>query len=114
MRIASLFVIVFAALGFTLFANANSGCCVIAQHGSPAATSASEKLTTLHIDGMTCGACATAVKQVLKNVDGVKEARVSYEDKSAVVTYDAAQVTPERIAHAVTETLPTYKATVVK
>ena len=63
---------------------------------------------------MTCGACATAVKQVLRKVDGVKNARVSLEEKNAVVTYDAAKVTPEKLANAVTKALPTYKATVVK
>ena len=71
-------------------------------------------LAILHIDGMTCGSCATAVKQVLKKVDGVKDARVSYEEKKAVVTYDAAKVTAERIAGTVSEKLPTYKATVMK
>ncbi|MHB9001992.1 MAG: cation transporter, partial [Thermoanaerobaculia bacterium] len=101
-------------IGVTLFANANSACCPMAQHSSPVAASASEKVTTLHIEGMTCGACATAVKQVLKKVDGVTGARVSYEEKSALVTYDAAKVTPEKIARAITERLPTYKATVVK
>jgi copper chaperone CopZ len=101
-------VIVAAALAVTLFANAGSGCCAIPWHGSPAAANAVDKVTTLHVDGMTCGACATAVKQVLKKVEGVKEARVSYEEKSAVVTYDAAKVTPEKIAHAITEKLPTY------
>ncbi|PYQ56906.1 MAG: mercuric transport protein periplasmic component [Acidobacteria bacterium] len=68
----------------------------------------------LHIDGMTCGSCATAVRQVLRKVDGVKDARVSYQQKQGVVTYDPTKVTPEKIAHAVTEKLPTYKATVVK
>jgi len=71
-------------------------------------------LAILHIDGMTCGACATAVKHVLKRVDGVTNARVSYEEKKAVVTYDAAKVTPEKIARTVSEKLPTYKATVAK
>ena len=68
----------------------------------------------LHIDGMTCGSCATAVRQVLRKVDGVKDAHVSYQQKQGVVTYDPTKVTPEKIAHAVTEKLPTYKATVVK
>ena len=72
------------------------------------------KVTTLHIEGMTCGSCAAAVRHVLRKVDGVKDARVSYEQKQGVVTYDAIKVTPEKIARAVEEKLPTYKATVVK
>ena len=71
-------------------------------------------LAIFHIEGMTCGSCATAVKQVIKKVDGVKDARVSYAEKRAVVTYDPEKVTPEKIAHAVSEKLPTYKATVEK
>ena len=114
MRMTPLLVIVLAAAGFTLFANADSGCCAIARPRSPAAPSVSGRVTTLHIEGMTCGACATAVKQVLRKVDGVKDARVSLEEKSAVVTYDAAKVTPEKIARAVEDSLPTYRATVVK
>jgi len=72
------------------------------------------KVILLHIEGMTCGSCATAVRRVLRKVDGVKDARVSYQQKQGVVTYDPTKVTPEKIAHAVTEKLPTYKATVVK
>ena len=71
-------------------------------------------LTILHIDGMSCGACATAVKQVLKKVDGVKEARVSYEEKKAVVACDPNKITAEKIAHTISQKLPTYKASVVK
>jgi len=105
-------VIVLAALAVTIFASGGSGCCFI-PHAS-AATVERPAVTTFHIEGMTCGACATAVKQVLKKVDGVKEVRVSYEEKKAVVTYDAVKVTPEKIARTVSEKLPTYKATVVK
>ena len=113
-KIVSLFIIIAAALAITVFANAGSGCCLISQQRTPLATAAPEKVTTLHVEGMTCGACATALKQVLKSTDGVRDARVSYEEKSAVVTYDSAKVTPEKIVRAISEKLPTYKATVVK
>ena len=71
-------------------------------------------VAVLHIDGMSCGSCATAVKRVITKVDGVKDARVSYAEKKAVVTYDPAKVPPQKIATAVSEKLPTYKATVEK
>ncbi len=64
------------------------------------------------IEGMTCGACATSVKIVLGKIEGVSAARVSHEEKSAVVTYDPAKVTPQQLADTVNEKLP-YKATVV-
>jgi hypothetical protein len=44
----------------------------------------------------------------------VKDARVSYEQKQGVVTYDPTRVTSEKIARTIEEKLPAYKATVVK
>lgn len=67
--------------------------------------------TTLHIEGMTCGSCATAVKLVLQKTPGVTASKVSYEEKQAVVTYDPAKTTPAKIAAAVAGAL-TYKVTV--
>src|SRR4029079_1033478 len=75
------------------------------------AASAAAATTTLHIEGMTCAGCETAVKMVLKKTPGVTNSEVSYEDKRAVVTYDAAKTTPEQIAKAVADAL-SYKVTV--
>lgn len=108
----AILIVMVALLSVTLFASAGAGWCVIPQ--AKAASSAAATATTLHVEGMTCGSCATAVKHVLKKVDGVKDARVSYEEKQAVVTYDANKVTPEQIARAVGEKLAGYKATVAK
>jgi copper chaperone CopZ len=77
-----------------------------------AAVSAAEstlKTTTIQVRGMTCGSCAAAVTHVLKQVDGVREAHVSYEKGEAVVSYDPAQITPEAIAHSAEQKLPGYK-----
>ena len=71
---------------------------------------AASSTTTLHIEGMTCGGCATAVKLVLQKTLGVTSARVSYEDKRAVVLYDATKNTPAKIAAAVADAL-SYKVT---
>lgn len=54
------------------------------------------------------------MKRVLTKVNGVKSATVSFEKKNAVVTYDPSKVTAQKIASAVEEKLPTYKAKVVK
>lgn len=102
-----------AALAVTTYAGAGAACGVTPQP-SAASSDATEKVATLHIEGMTCGSCATAVRRVLTRVEGVKAATVSYESKSAVVTYEPAKVSPETIARAVEEKLPTYKATVVE
>lgn len=72
---------------------------------------AANATTTLHIEGMTCAGCETAVKMVLKKTAGVVSSEVSYEDKRAVVTYDPAKTTPEKIAKAVADAL-SYKVTV--
>jgi copper chaperone CopZ len=66
---------------------------------------------TLHIEGMTCAGCETAVKLVLKKTPGVTSATVSYEEKRAVVTYDPAKTTPQKIATAVADAL-SYTVTV--
>ena len=47
-----------------------------------------EKTITFKVDGMYCSACPAIVKKVLTNVDGVKDATVSYNNKTAVVTFE--------------------------
>jgi mercuric ion binding protein len=86
-------------------------CCLT--HGTAAAvTSQKTTITTnLHIEGMTCGSCATAVKLVLKKTAGVVGSTVSYEEKRAVVTYDPSKTTPAKVAEAVASAL-SYKVNV--
>ncbi|MGH7459196.1 MAG: heavy-metal-associated domain-containing protein [Longimicrobiaceae bacterium] len=59
----------------------------------------------LQVEGMTCGGCALSTRIVLKRLDGVKEAEVSYEQKRAIVTYDPDKVTPERMIAALKDKL---------
>lgn len=49
----------------------------------------------LTLGKLTCASCAFAIQAALRKVDGVKEAKVSYRDKRAVVDYDSARVKPE-------------------
>ncbi len=70
-------------------------------------------VATLQIDGMTCGACATSAKIVLKKQSGVKSADVSYQTKTAVVKYDPAVTSAKKLAAAVESSLP-YKARVLE
>ena len=44
---------------------------------------------TMKIEGMMCPHCEAAVKKALEALDGVKEAAVSHEAGSAVVTLSA-------------------------
>lgn len=73
----------------------------------------STSTTVLYVEGMTCLACATSVKIVLKMIDGVIGATVSYEKKRAVVEYDPAPVSPAKLVSAIEVKLP-YKARVIE
>ena len=49
---------------------------------------AGEKTVTLAVQNIYCSACPITVKSSLEAVPGVAKAVVSYEDKTAVVTFD--------------------------
>jgi len=68
-----------------------------ADDDSPTATS------TFDIEGMTCGGCEAGVKLKVKKLDGVTSVEASYDDGTAVVTYDPEKVTPEQIIAAIGE-----------
>lgn len=71
---------------------------------APAAAQAPATATVvLHVDGMHCATCPITVRTVLRRLDGVSDAIVSTESKTARVTYDPARVTPARLAQAVTD-----------
>lgn len=76
---------------------------------SAAVPAVEPRRVTLSIEGMTCGSCVISARKVLTRLDGVRSADVSYENKRAVVTYDASKVTIEQMIAAI-ETLG-YKAT---
>jgi copper chaperone CopZ len=45
---------------------------------------------SMNIDGMTCAmGCARAIEVELNNIDGVEQARVDFDSKSAVLSYNA-------------------------
>ena len=55
---------------------------------SPTTAFAAERTVTLAVQNMYCSACPHTVKSSLQSVPGVKAVSVSYEDKTAVVTFD--------------------------
>jgi copper chaperone CopZ len=81
----------------------------LALSAAVAAAETNLKTTTIQVRGMSCGSCATAVSHLLKQVDGVREVRVSYEKGEAVVSYDPAKIAPEAIARSAEQKLPGYK-----
>ncbi|OOF95719.1 hypothetical protein ASPCADRAFT_207058 [Aspergillus carbonarius ITEM 5010] len=54
--------------------------------------------TTLAVEGMTCGACTSAVEGGLKDTPGVESVNVSLLSERAVVEHDASLITPDQIA----------------
>lgn len=52
---------------------------------------AAEKTVTLAVQNMYCAACPHTVKSSLQSVPGVKAVSVSFEKKTAVVTFDDAK-----------------------
>jgi mercuric ion binding protein len=60
---------------------------VLATFASPNAFAA-EQTVTLAVKNMDCAACPYTVKASLQAVSGVKQAVVSYKEKTAIVTYD--------------------------
>jgi mercuric ion binding protein len=54
----------------------------------PCGAFAAEKTVTLAVKNMYCSACSHTVKASLEAVPGVVKVVVSYNDKTAIVTYD--------------------------
>jgi copper chaperone CopZ len=66
-----------------------------------ASACAEDSKVTLKVTGMTCEACAPPVEKSLKKLKGVKAAEVSYAKGQAMVTFDPAKVTPDKLIAAV-------------
>jgi copper chaperone CopZ len=64
-------------------------------------TQAQVSTVAITVEGMTCPSCSVAVRTALKRQAGVRAARVSTEDKRAVVEYEPATVTPQRLVDVV-------------
>ncbi len=64
---------------------------------------AAERTVTLAIDNMYCEACPYIVKQSLAKVTGVETVAVSFEQKTATVTYDDEKTTLDALTSATTQ-----------
>ena len=61
---------------------------------------AATKTVTLSVDGMTCAACPITVKKALSKVEGVSQVDVTFEKREAVVTFDNAKASVQKLTKA--------------
>ena len=59
--------------------------------------------TTLRIPGIHCGNCKAAIEGALGELDGVRSAEVSVEERSVAVDYDESLVHLDQIKDAIVE-----------
>lgn len=90
-----------------LAAGLGAAACGGSAAGDAAAAEVPEGYTraAFHVDGMTCGGCATATRMALKRVDGVRDAGASLGDGggpgSAWAVYDPEKCRPEELMEAI-------------
>ncbi|KAK0261498.1 Cu(2+)-transporting P-type ATPase [Friedmanniomyces endolithicus] len=60
--------------------------------------------TTLHVGGMTCGACTSAVEGAFKDVAGIKGFSISLLSERAVIEHDASLISAEKLAETIEDT----------
>jgi len=61
---------------------------------------AATQTVTLSVPGMTCAACPITVKQAISKVEGVNKTSVSYEKREAIVTFDDAKTSVQKLTKA--------------
>lgn len=66
----------------------------------PPSVLAVDKTVTLSVPGMYCAACPISVRKALEKVPGVTNVKASYEPKEAVVTFDDAKTSIEKLVEA--------------
>ncbi|MBL4613965.1 MAG: mercury resistance system periplasmic binding protein MerP [Magnetovibrio sp.] len=67
------------------------------------AAMAAEQTVTLSIENMYCASCPYIVKQSLTNVSGVTNVDISFENKTARVTFDDSKTFINELTKATTE-----------
>lgn len=60
--------------------------------------------TTLHVGGMTCGACTSAVEGAFKGVPGIKSFSISLLSERAVIEHDPTIMSSEKLAETIEDT----------
>jgi mercuric ion binding protein len=61
---------------------------------------AATQTVTLAVPGMTCAACPITVKKAISKVDGVSKTDVNFDKREAVVTFDDAKTSVQKLTKA--------------
>ena len=61
---------------------------------------AAQKTVVLAVPSMNCAACPITVRKALEKVPGVQKVKATYEPKEAVVTFDDAKTSVEKLMDA--------------
>lgn len=77
-----------------------SAVALIASVMTAPAAFAAERTVTFAVDNMTCASCPYIVKTSMATVPGVTKVAVSFEAKTATVTFDDGKTNPDAIAAA--------------
>lgn len=76
---------------------------LIGAFASTVSAFAANTTATFTVERMTCKLCPITVRKAMEGVDGVVDAKVDYDSKTATVTFDNERTTPDEIAKASTE-----------
>eukprot|EP00040_Diaphanoeca_grandis_P036846 m.237003 g.237003 ORF g.237003 m.237003 type:complete len:1321 (-) comp33697_c0_seq1:33-3995(-) len=58
-------------------------------------------VTTIRVEGMTCGSCTASIEDMIGNHDGVSTVKVSLADELAVVRYTPSKTSPNELREAI-------------
>ena len=61
---------------------------------------AAMKTVTLSVPGMNCATCPITVKKAISKVEGVSKVNVTFETREAVVTFDDAKTSVQKLTKA--------------
>lgn len=61
---------------------------------------AATQTVTLAVPGMTCSSCPITVKKAISKVQGVSKIKVGFEKREAVVTFDDAKTSIQKLTAA--------------
>lgn len=77
------------------------GACTSSEAEHKSQKDAVMKSVAIPVEGMACDSCAERITKNLARIDGVLDAKVSFDDKRAVIQYDARKLEPKRLASAI-------------
>ena len=82
---------------------------------SPINASMTYAKVEFNIKGMTCAiGCAKSIEKKMAKLEGVKMAKVDFENELAMVEYDASKVTPQSLEETVGKVSEVYKVETMK